>query len=290
MGGGGGAPKKRRIVGGALFVDASHRQFFQRSWDADDIDKMKEEMRQGLPDDNVQSQGPADGSAAYVTTTTVPHGAWEVRLVETDCDTGTITVTLCAETEKYADDEAPQARCERTFTLPADADVDAADVALDEAGVLSLTVPSKSAAAHVDEAADSDSLASDAMSVENLELPVDAAAPRKADEEPEPELFVVGEDLTASAPKAATNRAARRRAKHDGLKAGFLIGNGKQRRSKPTRKVHSQEPSQQQELKQEVPLPHVEHQAACRSPISVRENLDVDAAMRAQVDQLLQGM
>lgn len=233
MGGGGaGSPKKRRFVGGALFVDPSRGQFFQRSWAADDVEKMKDEMKQGLPE-LVQS---GDGSAAYAASTEVPHGTWEVRLVEVDAHASTVSVTLWADDVKDADGEASRGlRVERTFALPADADVDAADVTLDEAGVLSLTIPSKCE-----------------MSIDaSADLPLSDATERlgvgaTTADEPEP-TFAVGEDPTAAAsPKP--RRAARRRAKKSGLKTGFF--NAK------------------------VSAPPVERQRASTSPISVRDGID----------------
>jgi len=240
MGGAGaGSPKKRRFLGGALFVDPSRGQFFQRSWD--DVEKMKDEMKQGLPE-LVQS---GDGEAEYVTTTAMPHGAWEVRLVEVDAEAHTVSVTLCADDVKDADGEAAPLRVERTFTLPADADVDAADVTLDEAGVLSVTTPTK---CELPMDASVDSPVSDATKSEHL-------GDATTDDGTAIPMFVVGEDPTAAAassPKAS--RAARRRAKKSGLKKGFL--NAKE--NHVGHKAHGT----------------AESRRASRSPISVRDGID----------------
>jgi len=239
VGAGAGAPRNRRMAGGALFVDSSRGgQFFQRSWEVDEqtLDLMRSEMAQGLPDIV------ADGTCLK---TTVPHGvAWEVRLVESDPPNNTLTVMLTARADKEADGEL-DLRVERTFSLPAGVHPDAVDVALD-ANVLVVTTTRE-------------------------------ALPTAETPSPKPsvdELFVVGDDLKAAAPKTS-NRAARRRAKQEGLKSGFLHAKPKRSKAGVARKEN--EPAQ-------VVEPPIERRAS-KSPVSVRE--DIDAAMRAQVDELM---
>lgn len=270
MGGGGAsAPKKRRMAGGALFVNAA-RQFFQRSWEVDEqtLQKMRDEMTQGLPDVK------ADGESF---STTLPHGvAWEVRVVETDATANTLTVTLCADADKEADGEL-EMRIERTFHLPTGADPEAFEVALDEANVLRATSARQSEAVPL---GTSDDAASDATTVE---MPTDAPSPTLS-AEPEP-MFVVGEDATAAALKASSNRAARRRAKHDGLKSGFLNAKPKRSKGGTVPSVARKENEPTQPFSGELPVPSVERQRACKSPVSVRD--EIDAAMHAQVDELM---
>lgn len=134
---GSGAPKKRRTVGGALFVDGAKGQFFQRTWDISDVEKMRQEMAEGLPAS--QTQVAYDG-ASYTACTTLPHGAaWEVALVEASTE---LTITLIAN-DKEGD--APSTlRIERTFALPPSTtsawDLGGAEVDVSDAGVLRVTM------------------------------------------------------------------------------------------------------------------------------------------------------
>ena len=134
---GSGAPKKRRTVGGALFVDDAKGQFFQRTWDISDVEKMRQEMAEGLPAS--QTQVAYDG-ASYTACTTLPHGAaWEVALVEASTE---LTITLIAN-DKEGD--APSTlRIERTFALPPSTtsgwDLGGAEVDVSDAGVLRVTM------------------------------------------------------------------------------------------------------------------------------------------------------
>merc|ERR1712159_400362 len=154
-------------------------------------------MLQGLPD--VVAMASGDSSAAHVMTTSIPHGAWEVRFVEVDADTASITVTLHQDETARATDEDTTAplRCVRSFLLPEDANLmSAVDAEVDESDTLKVTIP-RSAGASKD---------------------VDAS-----------QRFHFGVDETAGPAPMQANRAARRRAKQEGLKAGFL---NKQRRNK----------------------------------------------------------
>lgn len=136
------AKRRRRVVGGALFVDDG--RFFRRSFAQEDLSAMYEETKQGLPTVETSHRAP------YMASTSMPHGTWEVRLVEADESARTICVTLW-ESERPADDDRDRhsaLRVERTFVLPATADVQRAEVEVDNAGVLMVTAPSKGEALH----------------------------------------------------------------------------------------------------------------------------------------------
>jgi len=266
MGGGRGVSPKND-VGGALFVDPCSGQFFQRSWEAEDIEKMRNEMQQGLPE--VFHNG--DVAASYVTSTPLPHGTWDVRLVEVDAEVRTTTVTLYAEGFKKVDSQTPPLRVERIFSLPAEADVDAVDVTIDEAGVLLLTTPRKGALPRKAIGVSANLPMSDATTIERTNSPAPNASASVDESEP---MFMIGEDTTGTATAEARkpNRTARRRAKHDGLKAGFFNA-----KPKAARKENVQPEAK-------LSPPPVDHQHACMSPVSVRDG--IDAAMHAQVGAL----
>jgi len=264
MGGGRGVSPKKE-VGGALFVNPSSGQFFQRSWEVKDIEKMRNEMQQGLPE--VFHNG--DVAASYVTSTPLPHGTWYVRLVEVDAEVRTTTVTLYAEDFKKVDSQTPPLRVERIFSLPAEADVDAVDVTIDEAGVLLLTTPRKGALPREVIGVRANLPMSDATTSERASSPVPNASASVDETEP---MFVIGEDTTATAEPRKPNRTARRRAKHDSLKAGFFNAKPNAARKKNVQPEAKLSP------------PPVDHQHACKSPVSVRDG--IDAAMHAQVDAL----
>lgn len=256
----GASAKKTRMTGGALFVDGARGQFFQRSWDVADVNEMKAEMEQGLPTVQLDSK-----STGHVMTTRLPHGAWDVRLIDVDANRGVVTVSLSSDSTSAsnAEDGAAPLRVERTFTLPADADVDAVDATVDESGILKVAVLSTDAASPTMD----DSAMSEASTVEAPMSSVLEEQNAAEGEVPPPSpLFVVGKDesptsTTAALPKA--NRAARRRSKQTGLKAGFL-------NSKPKRSTMA-------------PTPTAPSRPT--SPVSVREELE--KAMRAQVDELM---
>merc|ERR1719198_1328776 len=194
--------RKKRIIGGALFVD-ERGEFFQRSWNPEDVEDMRVEMTRGLVDAAV---------AEHKMTAPLPHGvAWEVRLVETDPTTQTVIVTLSAEDEDK-DKTSPPLRVQRTFPLPAGTTFPMLDVSVDEFGAV-LSVTAKQEGAHIE----ADRPRSEGPS------PVDCTVDMlDADLPP---AFAIGEEpAKASEPGAKPNRAARRRAKQEGLKAGFLNG------------------------------------------------------------------
>jgi len=207
-------PRKKRILGGALFVDERRGDFFQRSWDPDDIEAMRTEMTTGLEHgQDVRFTSSANGTAELTMLSPLPHGvSWEVRLIETDDVRHAVVVTLCGKDEDH--DTAASLRMQRIFALPEDVDLDkvALHDSIDESGAL-------------------------------LSIRAIAHAPQ----EEHKAAFAIGEE-----PRAKTNRAARRRAKHDGIKAGFL--NTKAREN--------------------VVPPMAARQRACKSPVSVRADID----------------
>merc|ERR1711977_609303 len=111
-------PKQRTVMGGAMFVDLSRGQFFQRAFLESKIEDLRTEMTEGLPTMIRDDAG---------VSTTLPFGTWEVRLIETNADDSSITVTFCAgdEEPEAADDEAIRSklRVERTFQMPSTADL-----------------------------------------------------------------------------------------------------------------------------------------------------------------------
>ena len=124
------AAKKRTVMGGAMFVDMARGQFFQRAFLESKIDDLRTEMREGLPEIG------DDGNKSV--STVLPFGSWEVRLVETNEDTASITITFCAGDEdgETPDDDDSKAlrsklRLERTFHLPPTADLTSAEVTID---------------------------------------------------------------------------------------------------------------------------------------------------------------
>jgi len=143
------AKRARGPLGGAMFVDPERGHFFQRRFRPDELDAMRREMQEGLP--VVEACASLDNAESVAARTSLPVGPWEVRLVEADEARATLTVTLCAADKAKDDEEGDEEwkalkaslRLERTFALPADADLDAADVAIDEHGVLSVTAPKK---------------------------------------------------------------------------------------------------------------------------------------------------
>merc|ERR1712167_484855 len=123
------AAKKRTVMGGAMFVDLSRGQFFQRAFLESKIEDLRTEMTEGLPTMTLDDSG---------VSTTLPFGTWEVRLIETNADDSSITVTFCAGDEdgETADDEDSKAlrsklRVERTFQMPSTADLASAEVTID---------------------------------------------------------------------------------------------------------------------------------------------------------------
>ena len=121
------AAKKRTVMGGAMFVDLSRGQFFQRAFLESKIEDLRTEMTEGLPTMIRDDSG---------VSTTLPFGTWEVRLIETNADDSSITVTFCAEEPETADDEDSKAlrsklRVERTFQMPSTADLASAEVTID---------------------------------------------------------------------------------------------------------------------------------------------------------------
>ena len=121
-------PKQRTVMGGAMFVDLSRGQFFQRAFLESKIEDLRTEMTEGLPTMIRDDSG---------VSTTLPFGTWEVRLIETNADDSSITVTLCAGQDgETADDEDSKAlrsklRLERTFQMPSTADLASAEVTID---------------------------------------------------------------------------------------------------------------------------------------------------------------
>merc|ERR1712100_423611 len=120
-------PKQRTVMGGAMFVDLSRGQFFQRAFLESKIEDLRTEMTEGLPTMIRDDSG---------VSTTLPFGTWEVRLTETNADDSSITVTFCAEEPETADDEDSKAlrsklRVERTFQMPSTADLASAEVTID---------------------------------------------------------------------------------------------------------------------------------------------------------------
>ena len=121
-------PKQRTVMGGAMFVDLSRGQFFQRAFLESKIEDLRTEMTEGLPTMIRDDSG---------VSTTLPFGTWEVRLIETNADDSSITVTLCAGQDgETADDEDSKAlrsklRVERTFQMPSTADLASAEVTID---------------------------------------------------------------------------------------------------------------------------------------------------------------
>ena len=115
-------------MGGAMFVDLSRGQFFQRAFLESKIEDLRTEMTEGLPTMIRDDSG---------VSTTLPFGTWEVRLIETNADDSSITVTFCAgEDGETADDEDSKAlrsklRVERTFQMPSTADLASAEVTID---------------------------------------------------------------------------------------------------------------------------------------------------------------
>merc|ERR1711977_695759 len=111
-------PKQRTVMGGAMFVDLSRGQFFQRAFLESKIEDLRTEMTEGLPTMIRDDSG---------VSTTLPFGTWEVRLIETNADDSSITVTLCAGQDgETADDEEAirsKLRVERTFQMPSTADL-----------------------------------------------------------------------------------------------------------------------------------------------------------------------
>merc|ERR1719231_932273 len=88
-----------------------------------------------------------------------------------------------------------------------------------------------------------------------------------------PPAFAIGEEPTkASEPGAKPNRAARRRAKQEGLKAGFLNG---------TKSKSSSGKSVEHNSGAGLSPPVAARQRACKSPVGVES---IDAAMSMQVD------
>merc|ERR1712100_150127 len=121
------AAKKRTVMGGAMFVDLSRGQFFQRAFLESKIEDLRTEMTEGLPTMIRDDSG---------VSTTLPFGTWEVRLIETNADDSSITVTFCAEEPETADDEDSKAlrsklRVERTFQMPSTANLASAEVTID---------------------------------------------------------------------------------------------------------------------------------------------------------------
>merc|ERR1711904_662241 len=101
-------PKQRTIMGGAMFVDLSRGQFFQRAFLESKIEDLRTEMTEGLPTMIRDDSG---------VSTTLPFGTWEVRLIETNAD----------------DSKALRSklRVERTFQMPSTADLASAEVTID---------------------------------------------------------------------------------------------------------------------------------------------------------------
>jgi len=138
------AKRARGVVGGAMFVDAERSHFYQRQFRNEDLDEMRREMREGLP--AVEMVWQEDGEAV-VASTSLPIGPWEVRLIEVDDTQSRLCVTLGAR-NKSPDEETDEEwralkgrlRIERTFNVPADADIDTADAEVDECGVLKVKV------------------------------------------------------------------------------------------------------------------------------------------------------
>ena len=205
-------PKQPRGVrGGAMFVDGDH--FFQRHFDAADVDAMRQEMRDGLPETEMSRR---DGGA-LAASTHLPKGAWEVRLVEADAEAGTLTVTLWTDANKTADADTaePTLRLTRVFTTPAHlagaprTDLHAAAVALDEsAGVLTVTAPM---------------VGSPLPYVKDDAVGKGRLSPRAVDELP---VHDASFDVSAGFSEGAApkpNRAARRRSHKQGaMRPGFL--------------------------------------------------------------------
>merc|ERR1719230_230528 len=97
-----GPKKARGVPGGVMFVN-ERREFFQRRFDAEKIESMREEMA-GLPELHVRECG----TYAFESSTTLPVGPWEVRFVEVDEEASSVTVTFGAG-DKGADGEADEA-------------------------------------------------------------------------------------------------------------------------------------------------------------------------------------
>lgn len=152
------AKKRRTVMGGALFVNLDTKAFFQRAFDADQLEAMRAEMAEGLPEGtsapvetasaSCSSASPA--SHSYVMSTQLPVGSWEVRVVELDDAANSVCVSLSAayrEGDAPAEDEEGKRmraslRLERTFLLPADAKLEGVEVDLDESGrLVRLTCP-----------------------------------------------------------------------------------------------------------------------------------------------------
>jgi len=130
---------RQRAVGGALFVDMTRGTFFQRSWDAVDLQLMQKELTEGLPTAQASTWST---DTLYTAKTALPHGmAWEASLVE--CDSVQITVTLIAD-DRHSEDSSKRLRLERTFAVPVTADpawdAGTATVGVDDAGILTVSM------------------------------------------------------------------------------------------------------------------------------------------------------
>lgn len=154
--------KKRRVPGGALFVDLERKAFFQRKFEADQFEEMREEMMEGLdpePEHAEEMATTAGGAAGrYEMSARLPVGCWEIRLVEVDEEASSVRVTFGAgdragepKDEEWTAQKA-SLRMERTFLLPTDAAAEAVEVTLDDGegagrGRVRVVCPTKGAAA-----------------------------------------------------------------------------------------------------------------------------------------------
>jgi hypothetical protein len=123
MFGAGAAPDVRRprgVRGGALFYDLERRVFFQRR--STDVDGLHRETTDGIS--STSCLAPVDGGSGYEASTSLPVGAWNVRLIEVDESVLTVTFGAAADAESKDDGVL---RCVRTWTLPADADATSLD-------------------------------------------------------------------------------------------------------------------------------------------------------------------
>lgn len=292
--------KKRRVTGGALFVNGS--QFFQRTFAQEAVAAMRDEMMtQGLPSVDCESEGENDEHTAM--STSLPYGAWEVRVVEADECTNTVNVTLWPADgeDKDLGDEAKQLhsmlRLERTFKLPAGVDVTRVHVETDEAGHrLFVTAPTKGTAKSLPSIA---------------EEPIAEAAARILEErstsvEQPPAVFEAGPTEPSKKPRRRGGKAH-----GSGMKAGFF---NKPKKAAPTPPTSPTVPTMIDEntapapptaVPMEVDQEHVKAPAGRKGspetvisadeppasppyPPNFSVNGDLDQAIRAQMMEMMQ--
>jgi len=131
-------PKPSSLPGGNLFV--INEQFFQVKYaDMEEWRRVTEAAKVERP----MATSLIEESGKYRVEAAAPPGPWEVLLLDSQDEGSMITVTLRAG-EKLGDAEweelRPHLRVTRSFTLPSDADLLAADVSVAD-GVLCLYVP-----------------------------------------------------------------------------------------------------------------------------------------------------